>query len=131
MVLFFALSAKSAITAGAIIGGTVALYANREKIIEYLSTEWNLFCGELRTEKIKLAYDLDDLDELKFLDSEISTPSTTPPMSADITPTSSNSDVEWDEWSRCSDVSVASKASSGNAVTTGYEMWLERSYDLD
>lgn len=85
MVFFVAFSMKSAITIGALIGGSVALYSNREAIMEYLVTQWEEINHELSREKIKMACNMEDGelsvindsdDKLTFRDGEMTTPDT-------------------------------------------------------
>lgn len=81
MVFFFALTAKSAITAGLLIGGTVALYANKDKIAEFLEQEWEKFSNE----RISMACNmkdgqfrgLSDEKNASFSESEATTPEAT------------------------------------------------------
>lgn len=86
MVFFLAISAKSALTTGALIGGTVALYANREKILDFLVHEWEEFSlGFCSNEPLRMACsmedgelrDFDGEDEAKFSDGELTTPDLT------------------------------------------------------
>lgn len=81
MVFFFALTAKSAITAGLLIGGTVALYANKDRIAEFLENEWEKFTNERITmaSNIKDGQFCDHTEEKhpKFSESEATTPEAT------------------------------------------------------
>lgn len=85
MVFCFVLSAKSAITVGALIGGSVALYANREAIFDFAATQWEELCREISSDKIKMACNMGDgelsgindtNEKLSFSDGEATTPDT-------------------------------------------------------
>lgn len=83
MVFFFAVSAKTAFTVGAIVGGTVAIIANKEKVMEItadvLQKGADYLHEELNKRKVKMAAMMDD-GELGFneknllLSSEATTP---------------------------------------------------------
>lgn len=83
MVFFLAVSTKTALTLGAIIGGTAAVIANREKLMEVtahvLQRGADILNEELNKHKIKMAASMEDgeiaFDE-KMLDfgSEATTP---------------------------------------------------------
>lgn len=69
MVFFLAVSTKTALTFGAILGGTVAILANKEKIMEItavaLQRGADYLNEELEKHKIKMAAEMDD-GELHF-----------------------------------------------------------------
>lgn len=66
MVFFLAVSTKTALTLGAIVGGTVAILANKDKVMEItadiLQTGANILHKELEKHKVKMANQISDGD---------------------------------------------------------------------
>lgn len=86
MVFFWGMSTKMALTAGALVGGTVAIGVNREQVLEFAADILQKgadFCNEqLNKEKIKMAVQMQD-SELVFSEEDLYSEATTPSASED------------------------------------------------